>query len=1040
MQEFRGTTAGFTADNGPGGGGQFQLVTRSGTNEWHGNVSEYHRDNSTVANDFFNDQTHTPAPKLVRNQFGGAIGGPIKHDKLFFFFDDFNSRIAQEGSVLRIVPLPSFTAGNVSYINNDPGCTFTSRQNTTPGCISMLTPAQVKALDPIHIGDSPQILDLFHKNYPAANDPTNGDGVNTGGFRFNSPLPTNLSNYVGRVDWVLSSHIHVYGRGTVARENAVRDPAQFPGLPPATMFVDRSYAYLGGIDWQISDNKFNQFIYGSTVQDYAFPRPSNPLGIYQETFATGTTTLIDDPYTNPSNSQARYVPIPEVKDNFTWTVGRHSIQLGGYFKWILAHDQSTLGYNLYVIGLGGNVAGLDATLRPANLLTPSATAQVTYDSAFAAMLGRVGAVNSTFNYNAAGSVLPQPSSTTEDYRYYQTQPYVADTWKVTPHLTLSYGLNYQFFSVPYETHGLETVQNMGFDKYFSQRLAQSAAGTSGPHTLPFFTYVLGGPKNHGPGFYKSNPHEFAPRFAFAYNPGSAPSTVFNGSIGIVYDRTIINAVQYQQTQYSYLFAQNQPGNFGNGSDPVGSLATDPRLANPPTAKAPPPPKPPYQPYVDSTGTPYGLANGVFNEMIDPNLKDPYSILINFGMQHQFAGSYILKINYVGRLGRRLLAQADSSQLIDFPDKTSGQLMSEAMGNTTLALRSGADPTNLPPQPWWENQLPAGIGVAQGYPNTTSFIATALQSLITKGDFADTIQALAGAGLLDYNVGMASQFAENTIYTNKGFSSYNGMLVSLQKNLTHGLQFDFNYTWSHSIDNVSVIANLPALGGYGFICDAVHPRECRGNSDFDVTNYVTSDFTYSLPFGRGQQFGGTIPWYLDELIGGWELSGIPSFHTGQAYTAVSSAFVAGFANEAPGIFVGPEGALRHHQHVDPTGAVQLYADPGAAASAFVGPVGLRIGRRNTLRGPKFFNVDAGVAKSFALVPSKRVQLQVRADAFNVLNHPNFDQLEFSDYPNNVDITQPGTFGQLPALVSNPLTGGPNAVGAPRVVQVSGRISF
>ncbi len=75
-----------------------------------------------------------------------------------------------------------------------------------------------------------------------------------------------------------------------------------------------------------------------------------------------------------------------------------------------------------------------------------------------------------------------------------------------------------------------------------------------------------------------------------------------------------------------------------------------------------------------------------------------------------------------------------------------------------------------------------------------------------------------------------------MYTNKGFSSYNGLLVTLQKNLTHGLQFDFNYTWSHSIDNVSLIANQIAFGGYGFICDAVHPRECRGNSDFDITNY------------------------------------------------------------------------------------------------------------------------------------------------------------------------------------------------------------
>ncbi len=261
-------------------------------------------------------------------------------------------------SILRIVPLPSFAAGNVSYINNNPGCTFRSRQNTTPNCISMLTPAQVQAMDPAGVGDSPQILDLFKNNYPAPNDLTSGDGVNTGGFRFNSPEPTNLTNYVGRVDWVVNSRIKLYGRGTVARQNAVQDAAQFPGAQPAGTFVDRSYAYVAGMDWQIGNNKFNQLIYGSTVQDYSFPRPTNPEGIYQYTFATGTTTLIDNPYSNPTNAQARRVPIPEIKDDFTWTVGRHSIQLGGYFKWILAHDQTTLGYNSYTIGLGGNVQGL----------------------------------------------------------------------------------------------------------------------------------------------------------------------------------------------------------------------------------------------------------------------------------------------------------------------------------------------------------------------------------------------------------------------------------------------------------------------------------------------------------------------------------------------------------------------------------------------------------------------------------------------------------------------------------------------------------
>ena len=140
--------------------------------------------------------------------------------------------------------------------------------------------------------------------------------------------------------------------------------------------------------------------------------------------------------------------------------------------------------------------------------------------------------------------------------------------------------------------------------------------------------------------------------------------------------------------------------------------------------------------------------------------------------------------------------------------------------------------------------------------------------------------------MDYNVGMGAQFSENTVYTNKGFSSYNGLLVSLQKNLTNNLQFDINYTWSHSIDNVSLYANQIAFGGYGFICDVVRPRECRGNSDFDTTNYVTSDFTYSLPFGRGRQFASSIPWWADELIGGWDASGILTWHSGEAYSTVS----------------------------------------------------------------------------------------------------------------------------------------------------------
>jgi hypothetical protein len=1025
VQEFRGTVAGFTAVSGAGGGGQFQLITKSGTNKWHGQGNIYHRDNSTTANDWFNDLAGIRAPKLVQNQFGGSVGGPIKHDKAFFFFDYTNSRIAQQSAVLRIVPLPSFQSGIISYINNNTGCTRSSRQNTTPNCISQLTPAQVKAADPAGIGESPALVNLL-KREPAPNDLTVGDGVNSGGFRFNAPAPTFRTSYVGRVDYNLSNKFRVWGRGTFTRENQVNTTSQFPGDPPAAQFVDRSYAYVGALEWQIGAKKFNQFLYGSTVQDYSFPRPSNPLGTSQVTLATGTTTPFSNPYASPSNSQARHVPIPVVQDTFTWGLGRHSVTLGGAFKWTNTNSRTVLDYTTYTLGLGGHVSTLNASLRPANILPASTTATTQYDSAFALALGRVGASSSNFNYDATGTALPLGTGSVRNYRYYQTEIFASDTWKVTPHFTVTYGVNYQYFSVPYEKNGIETAQStLSFDSYIASRAAQSASAVTTANAIPFLTYSLGGPKNNGPGLYNPDYKDFAPKFSFAWTPRFDSSTVFNGGIGTVYDRTVVNAVQYQQDQYSYLFFQPTTSNFGTAADPVGSLKTNARYDAPPAATPPATPKAPYTPYVTSGGTPYGLAQGQFNEMIDPKLKTPYSILANFGMQHQLPNSMVLKTSWVGRYGRRLLAQADASQLIEFPDVKSGQLMSTAVANVTQQLRAGANPTNLPAQPWFEDLLPAGFGTSNGYPNNTSLVADNVGEIIN-GDFADTIQALSDFGL-PYNVGMASQFAGNSVYTNKGFSSYNGLLVSLQQNAVHGLTYDINYTWSHSIDNTSLIANNPALGGYGFICDTLRPRQCRGNSDFDVTHYITSYVVYSLPFGRGRSFGGNLPWAVDEVVGGWDLSNIITWHSGNAWTTVSNAFLAGYANDAPALFNGDTAALQRKIHKTSGGTLTQFADPTRAVNAFQGPIGFQVGTRNSLRGPQYFDLDTGVSKRFTVVPEWGLKIQLRGDAFNILNHPNFNAPgAVSNYD---DITQPSTFGQLTSMN-----------GGARVLQISARIEF
>jgi hypothetical protein len=456
-----------------------------------------------------------------------------------------------------------------------------------------------------------------------------------------------------------------------------------------------------------------------------------------------------------------------------------------------------------------------------------------------------------------------------------------------------------------------------------------------------------------------------------------------------------------------------------------------------------------------------LANGsAFNEGVDKNLKTPYSISYNFGFQHEFPAGFLLRTTYVGRLGRRLLGQADANQLIDFADHHSGQLMSSAFANMENQVRTrtpdvnGIVPVSL--QPWFENVVQPGIYrafdadpgqcPAPGGPSNpdcpftsnTSLVANGLAPLSGRGDFADMVEELSGLGILPYNVGMGSQFSEFTYYTNKGFSSYNGLLVTLHKNQGHGIQFDLNYTWSHSIDNVSVGANTPALGGYGFICDVLRPRVCRGNSDFDVTNNVSGNFIWELPFGRNRAIGSTMPFWANEAVGGWSISGLPSWHTGGTFNVESNAFVAGYANDAPAILTGPKALLNSHVHKAADGSLVAFQDTDAALASFVGPIGFQIGRRNDFRGPGFFNIDLGLGKTFPIWEDK-VNLKFRADAFNATNHPNFDAPGNSDNTqnnsSNNDITQANAnFGVISTINAPPF-----GVGA-RVLQLALRLEF
>ena len=265
-------------------------------------------------------------------------------------------------------------------------------------------------------------------------------------------------------------------------------------------------------------------------------------------------------------------------------------------------------------------------------------------------------MSSNYNYNATGQATTQGLGTKRAYRFFQTEMYVGDTWKVTKELTLSYGVRWQLYTVPYEVHGDQSQQQFTFNQYFNAREAQSQASAEGATTLPFITYNLSGKANNAAPLYNPSYKDFAPRFAFSYNPSFSPKTVLNGSFAMVYDRTVINAVNFIQDQSSYLFQNSADTNYG-GVGAAGALGpSNPRVganlayANPNT---PPAITHPYTPNIDTTGgvtgvvgAPDGLDNNIFNTIVDPTLKDPYSLTFNLGLQRELPWHLILKASYV----------------------------------------------------------------------------------------------------------------------------------------------------------------------------------------------------------------------------------------------------------------------------------------------------------------------------------------------------------------------------------------------------------
>ena len=759
IQEFRTEVANPLAEIGRGSGAQTIITTKSGSNEWHGDVREYQRNTITEANDFFNNKNGIPRPTLIRNQFGGNLGGPIKKNKLFFFFDYDGRRDASQTPVTAIVPLDQVRQGGISYINNNPGCTAQSTLQTTPQCITTLTPQQVAALDPcsnpataqgpctvdgtptgapVTPGFNPGILQLFNSRYPHANDLSAGDGINTGGFIFNAPNPDTVNTYTTRVDYDLTPKQKLFARFSFYNEHAITgglSSIQFPGDPltNTSTTIDRSWVL--GHTWTFNSHLINQFVYGESRSEFdaianltGSANPGGAPGVYAGLnwlFNTGITA----PYARPGGN--KYLnPVPTFRDDVTWLKAKHSFQFGGVFRPI--RTRSVLDNNFIFTNQGLlTLNELDPSLRPANLLNdPNGVAASNWDNAFSSFLGIASLQFSVYNYTKTGDVEPEASGARRDYRYYESEAYAQDSWKLRRDLTVTYGVRYGYDSVPYESIGNEATTNVSLNNLLYTRIQNGLAGISGDNAAPLLTYTLAGKANNGPGLFASNPHDFSPRLGIAWNPAfqsgllgavlGERKTVLRVGAAQIYDHTALSTINFIEDQSNYIFSTANTFAFSPGT-PEAYLAGSPRFTTVGAANANSP-APPFQNTVTpNTGAAFGCTtalpvcgtaeNSFGNFVIDQNYKTPYSYALSMGLQRELPGSFQLETDYVGRIGHRLSALADGGQLVDFVDPTSKQSLVTAITALEQDARQNVPVSSIQPLPFFENQMSSATGLS-----------------------------------------------------------------------------------------------------------------------------------------------------------------------------------------------------------------------------------------------------------------------------------------------------------------------------------------
>jgi len=897
LEELKVTTSNSDADSGRSSGGQVSLVTKSGTNHFHGSLYAYNRPTFTTANDWFNKAAQiqqgdpNTAPFLLRNTFGANVGGPIIKDRLFFFAAYEGQRKREDLQVTRVVPSAGMKAGSISYLcTEDPTCPASG--------VETLTAAQIAGMDPNCSGmgtcpngpgPNPLLSNIGGANpgalfsqYPNSNTNTVGDGFNYVGYTFPSPLPASQNAFVAKLDYNLTrdGNHRLFLRGIMNNDRTAErnittsitgdGGEQFPGQPQAQTEHDNNKGFTAGYTATLSNTLINNFRYGYISQLI------NLQGLQAAPFVHFRGMDDINAFTPTTNT---HVPVHNFVDDLTKIVGNHSIQVGVNYRQVdnvrESNSQNFFSAETNVYWLfDSGISNTGQSLDPAAFGYPAVDEgySASYDFAMAAMAGLVPFVGSNYELNKDLSVIPEGQQVPRHFRDHEYEFYGQDAWKVRPNLTFTYGLRYSILQPPYETTGTQVAPTTSLHDWFLQR---GEAAAQGEAYEPIVGFGLSGQANGKQPYWGYDYKDFAPRVAFAYAPkgegglakklwGGAGKTSIRAGYGIYFD--------HFGEGITNTFDRN--GSFGlttaiDNAAGVQTPDTSPRfsgLHTIPTQSAlgpivEPPPTGSFPVYA-----PDQLNNGGFAITwgLDDKLKTPYSHVIDFSITRELPSNFVFEASYVGRFAHRLLQEEDLAEPVNLKDTKGGQTYFQAAQALAKQYYAGTDISKITPSlvgKYWEDLFPAAAGptASNTYgcaPNAGGIsTVTATQAMYdlfdcyegnetTALEVADEPFANGGPGcfpacatvdgkLTNGNDFYSPQFSSLFAWRSIGNSAYNAGQFSL-RHQSGGLEFDINYTYSKSIDAGSNAERINEFEGFGFGSQII-------NSWFPQQNRAVSDF-------------------------------------------------------------------------------------------------------------------------------------------------------------------------------------------------------